>query len=799
VVLIIEDLQWLDPSSWSLLSSFIVPGVLLVATARPSPNLLSYQRFLSRSDCVKIELHALDLHETSQMLSLLFNAVEVSEEVTQMIYQRANGNPFFTEELALSMEQKGSLVMTSGTLVLKQQKLSKPDSPAETTPEEGDGGESALPDSVQSVIMMRIDSLPYMQQVILKVAAVIARQCKAELLHAALPHELQSSITVSDIVQHLQALEAQEFLMRDKDATDVYTFKHSLIREVVYNTILSGQRRLIHARVANWYNSTYHTKEERIPIYPELAYHYQEAGDKQNAIHYYEKAAQRAMKVNAMKEASLFYEKACQLLVQIDSPREELDRSSLRRLIHWRAQLGIALNMTGDITRAEQMFKEYLSLTGMRIPDTKRGGMCAAAKESVKQLFHQMLPRSVYAKNKISTEKSRDLTEMSYVLVHLAKAKWSSLDYYGVIYCTLKAINIAETMPSPPPTLAMAQALFAYSANTLFGKKIAERYLRKAEISVKKTEDILAPLLLREILVLQKVERSQYDTALCECLTAMAECQQLSLKRLEAEFSTIAGQIALYKGDLYFLLTRAADTNKIASSLCDEQLQTWSLLLRSQALLFMCRNAEAVELLTEQHRKTGAFQRDKSLKLFASAQLGLARAIEGDSTEAELFLDEAVTISHGSFVMAFHQYPGYCDVVLGWYILSKKLYPSESMRLNILEKIQQLVRILFLYYRRFPHGRRAYLIWLGHCLNMEGHPKKAENVWRKALNLCEVEGVNLDKAQCLLALGEAERNESMLTMAIDIFERCGAKLMVKLAHDALYRTKLRSPSPYSSS
>ena len=183
-----------------------------------------------------------------------------------LIQSRAEGNPFFAQELLLDLEEQAAFTRHHD--------------------EHGDewiaiGSDFAqvareLPDSLQGVILTRIDRQTPEKQLVLKLASIIGRFFSYDpLAYLCQQQETTAIVLLNEIV----ALEDNAFLMRETIESELtYAFHHIMIREVAYDALLFEQKRVLHERVAMWYERQYHDESSAtVSILPLLVHHYEHA------------------------------------------------------------------------------------------------------------------------------------------------------------------------------------------------------------------------------------------------------------------------------------------------------------------------------------------------------------------------------------------------------------------------------------------------------------------------------------------------------------------------------------------
>ena len=216
LVLVVEDLHWVDRSSEEYLATLVdvVAGsrILLVTTHRPGYR----PPWMDRSYATQVALQPLSAQESLSLARDVIGAAAVDEPTVEMIVAKAEGNPFFTEELARAVAEGGS-------------------------PAPG-----SVPDTVEGVLMARIDRLAAEDKRVLQAAAVIGRNLPFLLLQAILEPADEA------LRERLARLQSAEFLYETRAASELeYTFKHALTHEVAYASLLPVQRRVLHARIVD--------------------------------------------------------------------------------------------------------------------------------------------------------------------------------------------------------------------------------------------------------------------------------------------------------------------------------------------------------------------------------------------------------------------------------------------------------------------------------------------------------------------------------------------------------------------
>jgi class 3 adenylate cyclase len=295
-VLIVDDLQWADPASAEMmirLMGIIEDAPLLIVCAfRPERQSVAWQAKLHAETefphrYCQIDLHPLDGKDTEALLSALLRIADLPEDVHQLILRKADGNPYFVEEIVRSLVEQGAVVVVDG------ERRWRPG--ANLT-------DIAIPDSLQALLMARIDRLGEEAKSTLQMASVIGRAFYYRILQA-----ISDSAMALD--KDLRLLERVELLKEAGRQPELeYIFKHELARDAAYATILNRRRREFHLRVARAMESIFadHLEEHA----HRLAQHFELAREDQPSLYYYSMAGGAAASIGADAEAISHYSSA---------------------------------------------------------------------------------------------------------------------------------------------------------------------------------------------------------------------------------------------------------------------------------------------------------------------------------------------------------------------------------------------------------------------------------------------------------------------------------------------------------
>jgi class 3 adenylate cyclase/DNA-binding winged helix-turn-helix (wHTH) protein/predicted ATPase len=338
VLFILEDFHWTDPSTLELLSLVIdqapTASLLVLLTCRPH----FHPAWHHRSYLTEITVNRLSHAQVAQMVTGMTAGKTLPAAVLQQIITKTDGVPLFVEELTKALVESGHLKDVNGHYELV-----------------GSLSTLTIPATLQDSLMARLDRLGTAKAVA-QYAAVIGRQFAYDLLQAV------SQLDDATVQRELGRLVAAELVyQRGLPPHSSYVFKHALIQDAAYESLLKRTRQHYHQRIA-------HILEEQFPettvTQPELvAHHATEAGLTAQAVHYWHMAAQRAVERSAHVEAIKHLRQGLAVLQTLPETPERLQRE-VDMLIALGASVfatqGYAAPEVGEIYTAARQLCEHL-------------------------------------------------------------------------------------------------------------------------------------------------------------------------------------------------------------------------------------------------------------------------------------------------------------------------------------------------------------------------------------------------------------------------------------------------------
>ncbi|MGH7496889.1 MAG: ATP-binding protein [bacterium] len=354
IVYIIEDLHWADDSSLELLESLFPLAkkhrVLFVNLFRPDYGETSERTLEAiKERCegchAEIYVEPLNKQQAEILVHHLTKSKRLPADMQAAVTKRAEGNPFFIEAVVHSFVDEGILQFKNGKLAV-------------ATPIEA----AAIPATIHEVLMARIDRLDPDTKSLLKIAAVIGKNFFYKILAEVAPcdQDLEAQLAHLKAVQLIQ----ERHRLNERE----YLFKHALVQEVAYESILIYKRQELHLRVAAAIESVF---AERVhEFYGMLAFHYSQADEMEKAEEYLIRAGAEALKAAASSEALNYYQ--CALKLYLDKHGRTAEAAKVAML---EKNIAMALYNKGHMAQALPHFDQALACLGKKKPKNQMAAM----------------------------------------------------------------------------------------------------------------------------------------------------------------------------------------------------------------------------------------------------------------------------------------------------------------------------------------------------------------------------------------------------------------------------------------
>ncbi len=357
MLLVMEDLHWVDPSTLEFLSLLVDQGpttcILALLTFRPDFR----PPWTGRSHLTQVTLNRLPRGQAVEMTSLVARGKALPTEVVAQVVVKTDGVPLFVEELT-------KMVLESGLLQERAERyeLTGPLPPL------------AIPTTLHDSLMARLDRLATVKS-LAQLGATLGREFSYELLQAVSPWDEKS------LHRGLHQLVAAEFLYQQglpPQAT--YRFKHALIQDAAYQSLLRSTRQQYHQRIAQVVEARFPDLCETQPEW--MAHHYTEAGLSIEAVPYWHRAGQRAHERSAHREAISHLTKGLALLHTLPDFPAQTPHELTLQLALGRALMAVKGFATPEVVqayaRAQELCREVGE--GSQLSEALRG-LCTFYQE----------------------------------------------------------------------------------------------------------------------------------------------------------------------------------------------------------------------------------------------------------------------------------------------------------------------------------------------------------------------------------------------------------------------------------
>jgi tetratricopeptide (TPR) repeat protein len=310
------------------------------------------------------------------------NTLTLPYALTKQIIQRAGGNPFFIEEVVRSLFDQGAIVRREGRLEVTEKVNKIP-----------------LPNTINDLLMARIDRLEEKTRDLLKVASVIGRSFFYRIL-TDVASDVEDIPGKLSLLSDLQLLQAQERMGEVE-----YLFRHALAQEAAYESLLPPKRRELHLKVAHSIGKIF--KESLHEFYGMLAYHYSRAEDPEKTEEFLIKAGEEALRSAASDEALHYYEDALRLYLKKRGPDADPEKVALLQ-----KNIALALYNKGRFEEAIGYFDKALQYYWGPLPGNAVSALFKVLSASLRLLMALYLPS--LKRKPIPTQKDAIVVELLY-------------------------------------------------------------------------------------------------------------------------------------------------------------------------------------------------------------------------------------------------------------------------------------------------------------------------------------------------------------------------------------------------
>ena len=749
LVLIFEDLQWIDHSS-ALLLEHLLPLVrevplLICSVGRPdseSPSTrLREIAVKDYADCYKeIALTPLSPAESAQLVHNLLPIDALIPRLREGLLHKAEGNPFFLEEMIRVLIDLGAFVRDRNT--------GRWQATAQVA-------QVTIPDTLQGVVMARIDRLDDEMKQVFKLASVIGRIFFYRVLRGIMEAD-------QELDRHLAELQNLELIREKRRIPELeYIFKHALVQEATYESILRQRRRELHQQVGECVEALFADRLDE--FYGLLAYHYTRAEEWEKAQDYLFKAGDQAGKIAADAEALEHYRQALAAHTRAFGNRwDPLQRAILER------KMGEALFRRGQNQSAREYLLRALISMGSPYPVSSRGVRLAIGKELVHQARHRLSSRLRWKRlpegaDGFAQERCRIYSVMGWV------------DYFmdpeRLVLDSLLELNLAEQSG-----LAVERALASMGVGLVCDAIpvpwLARFYHSRAVALAEKTQQPIAlgqaylGLALHEHHALGKGKRALEHYR----RSATAYWEAGHLRRWAGV--KMAESLLWFRENLTDHLNLCQEIIRISQDAADHQAWGWGLFMLATTLDQAGALDEAIAKMQQALDLLKSVP-DYQVVVFASGILGRCYLRQGNIQQALSVLEEGCQLVRKYRLRGFSCVPVRLHLAQAYLLSAEQL--GEPARGVAMKKAKQACKIAL---RQAKFDRAAQIAayrMQGTQEWLRGNPGRAQQWWQRSLGAADALGAMYELGLTYLEMGKFLEDFGHLEKAESIFEELQAK------------------------
>lgn len=455
-IYLVEDMHWSDASSIAMFESLyklsLKHPVMFVNVLRPGYKetgdyILKYLVDNFPGDHSTISVSSLNQTDSGQLIVNLLRKARLPAETETMIIRKTEGNPFFIEEVIRSFIDEGIIEIRDKEFQVTE-KIN----------------EANIPETINEVILSRVDKLDEKTKELLKTASVIGRNFYFKVLEEA-------ADTIGELDERLEYLKEVQLIGESKKKDEIeYLFKHALAQQATYESIVMNTKKEMHLKIARSIEKVF--AENLNEFYATLAHHYEMAENKEKTEEYLVKAGDEAMKSGASKEAIHYYNKALAMTERTTHGREGT------KVFELQEKLGYAHYALGQNIKAAEYFLKVTGNYGfVKIPE-KRFLFSLKVIYSLTKLLFKLL----FVKREILQNVTDDYERKMKLLVYLGEAMVSYDPGKGTLYSLI--LGMGEPLKLLAGTnygitfLLNLNITFHLSARALWLGKLLNQYLR---------------------------------------------------------------------------------------------------------------------------------------------------------------------------------------------------------------------------------------------------------------------------------------------------------------------------------
>ena len=743
LLLVIDDVQWLDSISWSIFATAQnrVVDLALAFAARPfgETEIAERQQLLQHPSTTRIHLGNLSKDATTTLVKKILQVDQIDEQFAVFLYERTEGNPFFVQEIVHFLSESQLLEIRQSKCYLKRGV-------------DGRQSQTQVPTTMRALITSRVDRLAPAQQVAIKTASIIGRSFARKTLLAL--YEVEADRREQDVEQlgdHLERISQVRLIQVESVDPDIsYLFQHLTVQQVVYDQIPVRNRRSIHNSIAKLYEQSHANNPS---FYPLLAYHWGNAQDVKKEVYYLSQAGKEALARFANHEVVADLSLALKRVEELTAE----ERPGETELGHWHRQLGDAKFHLGDLNASKEHLQKAIELFGHKIATSKIALTLGALGQVVRQVYHRNLPYLALRSGIVdeAEESSGGLQESAMAFQRLSQLHYFQVDVANGFSCALRAMNLTERA-GKSPLAARAYSGMCLMTGMVKLHPIANIYAKLARKMSDEIQDLPTKSYVLMATSVYRLGLAQWDQVKEDAQQAIGLAEKIGDQRLLGEAITVDAMRACFLAnhqsaseiyqDLYEVARRSENTVQLG----------WSYSGRGEAEFRrgdLEQSIESFHTAEEYLHSSEHVTEDIRIKGFTAA----AHWRLGQREEALRLAREGLAITSGNqltTVSTLDGIAGFTEV-----LVAKFREQPEDTRAN--QEATEAVLCLRRYSGYYPIGKSRWLCFEAQMRQIVGRNYAAKRLWKKSIRLALKDEMLYDAALarlCLASFGQLDRS-----------------------------------------
>lgn len=751
IVLLLEDVQWFDSASWFLTRRVAVEvaPILMVIATRPlsEPLPVEYRSLLAETFTTRLNLSPMPLVDIHALMAQRLGVQSVPDSIIRLISEKAEGNPFFAEELTYAMRESG-LIQITGNQVQLAPNL--------------DLNALTLPESIQDLVTSRIDRLSPSQQLTIKVASVIGRIFIYRILYDSYPIN-QDRTTLREQLEKLGHLNLTTLETLEPEI--IYAFKHFITQEVSYSLMLFSQRRELHRTVAEWYEK--YQADDLSAYYALLAYHWSNAEQPEKAIEYLEKAGEQALHNFANTEAVTFFERALALSNERSAHVDPLRRA------RWELQAGEAYVNLSDYVNGRRYIEAGLSRFGQPVPSKISEQITSVLGQIIRQFMHRKMPSRYIGR---SPENKDNLLVLARAYDRLSEATYFLGETLVPVYSAFRGLNLAEGA-GPSPETARSSAAVGALLGFIPMHGIARGYLDRAQTMANEFDHLESREFVSMTSSYYYCGVGNWEKVDEQAGQVLVLADRLGDKRRWQDVTSHITSMRYFQGEFASSAELAEELHKTASHRQDSRFMALAIQDIAHHALYSGKLDDATKHLSTLQALIGEGS-EVSIIPLKMELLGMTALVHLQRGQ----IDDAMKAAQQSLDLTVKANPSFYAAITGYTAPAEvylTLWENQPTNTEFARQSKLATQTLNKYARVFPIGQPRLLRYQGWLHWLTGKKDQAHKVWQTGLHHAEQLGMLYDQgiahyeiARHLPAIESARSNH--ITQAMNLFTRVNA-------------------------